>query len=122
MPLTLRQKAENVLAIAYRGLHHVDMRRAKEEPGYFSVCVFNGVSTYDFDTLTRLVVAAHDECVRLEIDGASHRYLRLIFHDRKREGGISERHPTMEDAITYIRQHTNGNRPHQESKGEHDGQ
>lgn len=113
MPLSLRQKAENVLAVAYRGLHHVDMRRAKDRGGHvFSVCVLGGVSTYDFDVLTRLVIAAHDECVRLDIEAASPKYLRLSFSDREREGRIYNRHPTIEEAIQSIRSCTDSNRHH----------
>lgn len=104
MSLTLRQKAENVLAVTYHGLHHVDLRKAKEEPGYFSICVCGGVSTYDFDTLSRLVIAAHDACVRLDINGAAHGYLRLTFTDRKRGGDVFTRHPQIDKAIQTTRE------------------
>ncbi|HZS84188.1 MAG TPA: hypothetical protein VFA50_15035, partial [Stellaceae bacterium] len=58
---------------------------------------------YDFDHLTRLVIAAHDRCVRLDIEPAARRYLWLILHPREREGGMSRRHPTIEQAIADFR-------------------
>lgn len=100
----VEKKAEAVLAVAYRGIHHVEgwEKRQPYGPGV-SVLVDAGISTFDFDVLTRLVVAAHDECVRLEISGAGHYSLRLAFHSREREGRMSERHPTMEQAIDAAR-------------------
>jgi hypothetical protein len=68
--LTLRQKTENVLAAVFYGLHRVEMGKIKEGPGWLSLTIHRPLSTYDFDELTRLVVAAHDECVRVQIEAA----------------------------------------------------
>lgn len=68
-----------------------------------SVCAFTTPSTHDGDDLTKLVIAAHDECVRVELSPATPRMLRVSLHPRVREGGISARHPTIEDAIARFR-------------------
>lgn len=61
------------------------------------------LATFDSDGLTRLVVLCHDRCIRMVVVAVTNRYIRLIFHPRKREGQMGERHPTMEQAIETIR-------------------
>jgi len=104
----LRERVERILANAYHGIHHVPYwSRRKEHRGAFpsiQVAVLDGISTYDFDTLTRLVIASHDACVRLEICWSGPRMLKLMFHPRVRENeSIACRHPTIEEAIERIR-------------------
>lgn len=62
-----------------------------------------GLSTFDFSQLTRLVIVAHDECVRIEIQPASKDYLYIYMSPREREGDMTRRHPTIEDAIAALR-------------------
>lgn len=101
----LERRTERVLAVTYRGIHHVPYwnRRRKIGSHSLKVSVLSGLSTWDYDELTRLVIAAHDECVRLEIHSSAPRMLRLSFSLREREGNITERHPTIEQAIERIR-------------------
>lgn len=62
------------------------------------------LSTFDSDALTELVVRCHDACVRLSIQPCNARYVRLLFHPRKREATrFSQRHPTMEEAVVAVR-------------------
>lgn len=68
-----------------------------------SVCAHATPSTYDFDYLTRLVIAAHEECVRVEIAPAGPSYLRLILHPRERDGGPMRSHPTIDEAVASFR-------------------
>lgn len=64
----------------------------------------HGLSTWDFNRLTRLVIGAHDECIRVEISPVAFRYLSIEMWPRKgREGSMSERHPTIEKAIEQYR-------------------
>lgn len=54
--------------------------------------------------LTRLVIGAHDECIRVEISPCAFRYLKIEMWPREgREGCISRRHPTIEQAIESYR-------------------
>jgi hypothetical protein len=65
---------------------------------------FPNLSTFDSSALTRLVILAHDECTRLEIDPLNFQHLALTMHPRAgREGNQFERHPSIEQAITTVR-------------------
>lgn len=58
------------------------------------------LSTFDYNTLTEAVLMAHDRCIRFSVGSSGPGRLRLMFHRRHaREGGIAERHPTIEQAI-----------------------
>jgi len=104
------------LAAEYKhGFHHLSNLRkwgngvAIDEP--------NRISTYDFNGLTRLVVMAHDECIRIDIgtetreenyDGYTYEVTKLIitFHPRKRPVAgdrMSSRHPELEAHVSEIR-------------------
>ena len=82
-----------LLGELYRGIYHVDgeaMRRVDwADNKFIELVVTDGGSwaTFDFDWLTRLVVLAHDRCIRVEIGAASPRHLRLSFSKRQRDGG-----------------------------------
>lgn len=71
--------------------------------GVCFVVSHHGLATWDFDHLTRLVIGAHDACIRVDIDARARNYLALMMWPRKREGRMSERHPTMEQAIADFR-------------------
>lgn len=62
------------------------------------------LATFDLDYLTRLVVLAHDECVRVEVAPGGPYRVKLLLHKRcSRSGRVNERHPTLEDAMARIR-------------------
>lgn len=62
------------------------------------------LSTFDFDHLTRLVILAHDECVRVSIAPRTFRHLGIsMWSGRSREGGMASRHPTIEQAVADLR-------------------
>ena len=102
----LERRVYVVLSRAYFGIHHVQgwERRRCEGSHTVSVTVLAGLDTYDGSTLTRLVIAAHDECVRMEVHPGGPRQLRLFFSMRRRQGyGLDlwtpDTHPTIETAI-----------------------
>lgn len=101
----VEQKAKAVLAAGYYGIHHVPYwhRRREWGPDGVRVSVFGDMATFDFDTLTRLVVAAHDQCVRLRVMSGGPNMLTLGFTDRVRDGLVYDRHPTMEEALVRCR-------------------
>ena len=100
---TLQEKANYILALAFRGLRKVSGKiRYREYEVIATVC--NRLATFDRDALTRLVVAAHDQCARVEIAPCNPRYLKIIISNRVRdsEHGV-DRHPTLEEATESIR-------------------
>ena len=104
----LGAKVADILGELFYGLYHVDpaaIEKAdwKNEHHIEILLYSNGWSTFDFDTLTRFVVLCHDFCVRGEIAAARNSIFRVYFHPREREGGMSDRHPTMEDGLSKIR-------------------
>lgn len=80
---------------------------------YLVVRLTQGLATFDFDDLTRLVLAAHRNAVRVEVspdiygavsdeqpdDIYPMPCLRVSLHARHREGSGVERHPTIEQAM-----------------------
>ena len=83
-----------------RGFHHVTGKFKKCGSGIEVHISANGFATYDFDTLTRLVVRAHDAMIRAEIVPSGPRRIGIAMWKRHtREGCMGKRHPTIEDAI-----------------------
>lgn len=60
-------------------------------------------ATTDSNGLTTLVIAAHEEAMRVEISPATFTHLTISFHPRARSGDFSKRHPTIEEAIAGYR-------------------
>ena len=93
----------DLLAKVFYGEHHVPPVRSFGDG--IKCHVYSGkLATFDFDYLTRLVVLAHDQCIRVEICQGGPGTVGVALHKRHtREGRMSERHPTIEDAIQKIR-------------------
>jgi hypothetical protein len=87
------------------GEHHITgLVKACGARGIMINTPSNRWATYDFDGLTRLVVMAHDRCIRAEICPGGPGRVGIHLHKRKmREGQMHERHPTMEENIARIR-------------------
>lgn len=64
---------------------------------------YGELATFDFDKLTRLVVMAHDRCIRATVMASGPRMVGIGLSKRSREGCFAERHPTMEEAIARCR-------------------
>jgi len=98
--LTL-EEATDFFSELYYGKHHIPNYKVHEF-GY-GFCVKhsgNGLATFDSNYLTRLVLMAHDKCIRVDVSPISFRYMRItIWKRQNRDGNFSERHPTIETAI-----------------------
>lgn len=82
----------------------INWRKAEFVSGASIFAIRSSMATFDFNQMTRLVILAHDYCVRVEVSARTVRYLELMFHDRKPDGiEIWERHPTIEAAIAAVR-------------------
>lgn len=98
-------RAEKLLSRVFRGMHHVNS--LKKEKLHWT-CITNVMSTYDFDELTRLVLAAHEYCCRVEVGNGGPNRLKLFVSDRIRktkESNIFESHPTIEQALEKWNKH-----------------
>lgn len=86
------------------GIYHIDARRllAVDWSCNHHIIIslhLNGFSTYDYNTLTRLVFLAHHMAIRVEVNPCNFNYIELMFHQRERNGNISQRHPTLAQAV-----------------------
>lgn len=91
--------------VLFNGAHHIPRSGVVERDGGWSVTTFDELESYDGDSLTRLVFLAHDQCVRVSVQPASPRYLRIVIWPRsRRDGGhFWERHPTVAAALSAWR-------------------
>jgi len=70
----------------------------------FNIPSYRGLATFDSSGLTTLVILAHDNAIRVEIEPCNPRYLTVWMHQRTREADrIHLRHPTIEEAIARLR-------------------
>lgn len=109
-PSDLGKKVADILGMVWNGLYHMDPRMVKKTKWDDSFCIsikiMNTLSTYDFNELTELIILCHDQAIRFSI-GPAMRYIQLLFHQRKREGSFTERHPTIEEAVERCRKRWN---------------
>ena len=85
------------------GFHHI-YGKIKPWGDGIQTNVLGSWATFDFNQLTHIVVLAHDRMIRVEIGSSGPRMFRVIMFKRHtREGRMSQKHPTIEDAIAVIR-------------------
>lgn len=95
--LPAEKRMEAVLAFTFHGIHHCD--NIEKNPDFWRTKT-SSLATFDFDGLTRLVIAAHAYGVRAQVSPCGPRDIRITLHPRKsRSGGFTERHPTILQAI-----------------------
>lgn len=106
----LGENVANLLDKVFCGIYHLDMGKLQKVDwgDTYVVCVqlyMRNLSTYDNDNLTRLVVLAHDHCLRVDISARTVKTLELMFHQRKPSGSYAERMPTIEQHLADIRRY-----------------
>ena len=90
------------------GLHHLhrtSLRKVNWGNDYVIEFVYNReLATFDFDSLTVLVVLAHQLMLRVNITGAAPGYLRIQVHKRttRTEGRMYERCPHIGDVVERL--------------------
>jgi len=93
----------DLLCEVFRGEHHAPDKIYEWGNG-IRCSTWTSLSTFDFDYLTRLVVLAHDRCIRVELVQSGPRRIGIVLHKREgRDGQVRARHPTIEDAIAKVR-------------------
>lgn len=128
-----------IVGVTFGGIYNAPIEHGRtkwSDERAMNVIVARDLATWDFDGLTKLVLLAHDMCVRVDIQPAIQWYrwnadaeesqrvavtdhpddvptngewaepcLRIWFHKRRtRDGGMSERHPTIEQAVKSHRE------------------
>lgn len=93
-----KEAAIKFFAEFYYGSHHIPEPIKPYGEGWY-VKHYADLSSYDFNGLNRLVLMAHKYAVRVEIRGNSSKDVKICIWQRKREGDMSYRHPTIEEAI-----------------------
>ena len=101
------ERLEQVLSDTFRGINHCGPIRKHYEGGEFEMwetSKYGGMSSFDFDELTRLVISAHDNCVRVEVCQGPPRGVKIRLWPRfTREGSTTQRHPEIEEAVLKFR-------------------
>lgn len=102
-PSELGIKTAIILTKLFQGMHHVPVSQIKKInwKSEFNIpfSYFASMSTFDDNLLTRLIILAHEYCVRVEIKACNFHYFTIQFSKRTgREGPSHDRHPTVEQA------------------------
>lgn len=99
-----KEQAVEFFAELFLGEHHIP-RSGVKGFGFGWAVIYDGdFATFDAEMLTRLVFLAHDRCVRAEVSHAG-MHLRISIWQRVREGRKSQRHPTLETALSDWRKY-----------------
>lgn len=99
-----KEEATAFFAEFYGGEHHIPKHQVFEFGRGWMVKHDRGdLATYDYNDLTRLALMAHDKCIRVGVSSLGKGLLVIAIWKRQREGSMSERHPTLEQAIESFR-------------------
>lgn len=99
--MSTEERFNVVVSHAFGGWHRVHNRKPNGTGVVFNV--FSGLSTFDFNELTRLVVAAHVVRVRAEVAQSGPRMLRVYLHPREdKPADWCAHHPSADDLVQMI--------------------
>lgn len=99
------QKAIDFFSEFYGGEHHIPNYKVYRFGSGWMVRHNRGdLATYDSNELTRLVLMAHDKCYRISVNPQNANTMKICIWERQREGGMMERHPTIEQALERFNQ------------------
>lgn len=99
-----REDGERFFSDFYGGKHHFPSKMREWGWG-FSMNHYGDLASTDFDGLTRLVLMAHDRCVRVEVSACNMQYTRISISVRDPEAdSIMEGHPTIECSLAAWRE------------------
>jgi len=103
------ERVAELLGVWLAGIYHYHGAAKLDwsNDAWFELRSHQALSTFDNQSLTRLVFLAHDLALRVEISPLSHQNLMIRIHPR--EHGPAEfhkRHPTIEQALAAWRERT----------------
>jgi hypothetical protein len=104
-----QSRVADILGIVGGGIYNapISHENVKWDYGFCGVSVTwrGGFATWDRGELTMLVVLCHEARIRCEVEPAGPHLLRISFWARTECGGVSERHPSIDEAVTRIREY-----------------
>jgi len=96
-------KVAHLLDRMVDGIYHLPesaLQRAEwHNDHHVEISWYRGISTYDSDELTRMVLLCHELSIRGTVKPSNPRYLRLGFSRRIRNGGLCDGHPTIQRVL-----------------------
>ena len=99
----LGAKAAYILGCTFGGIYNTRMNHEKtnwaDTRSVKATVSWSTMATWDFNELTTLVVLAYALCVRVQIGAVAPHRLQFMFSPRTREGGMSTRHPDLDQAV-----------------------
>jgi len=80
-----KEQATEFFSEFYKGEHRIPNHEVKKFGHGFCVHHDRGdLSTFDFNELTRLVLMAHDKCIRVSIEAIRNGIMRIAIWQRER--------------------------------------
>lgn len=101
-----KEQATTFFSILFGGEHHIPRGGIKQFGSGWSVINIGDLATYDFNTLTRLVILAHEMCIRASVMNGGPNAVKIAIWKKDRNGtDTSTRHPTLEENIELIKKY-----------------
>lgn len=99
MKMTDEERFNVVVNYAFDGWHHVEGRKQAGTRTVSFTC-YGDLSTYDFNVLTKLVLAAHAVRCLVELSQSQPRRIKVYLSARENKPkSWSEHHPSLDDLI-----------------------
>lgn len=104
--LTTEHRLNKVVSFVWRGLHNAPKIKKEQCNTGCEMWEINTrpLASFDFDGLTRLVLAAHEYAVRVEVGPSGPGMVKVRLWPRVREGSWNERHPEISEVIETYRE------------------
>lgn len=102
-------KVAEIIGLSYGGIYNAPIAFKRHWRPFLGgraveiVARSNRLSTFDFDGLTKLVLLSHEARIRFEISIHTWSYFKLAFSQRSAAGGMSQRHPNIDEAVAALR-------------------
>lgn len=96
-----QRRAFTILGIVGGGIYNapISWKTLYWQPRVLICAWHKGFGTFDFSDLTRFVFLCHEARIRGYIGPLSHGHLEVILSERKADGSVNERHPSLDEAI-----------------------
>ncbi len=98
-----KEEATKFFSDFFFGEHHIPGEIKKNGHGW-EIVTGDSLCSYDYSNMTRLVIMAHDRAIRVAVVPHTFKLLRIIIHQREREGGELTKHPDLESNVARLRE------------------